>query len=49
MEEKTIVHTYKEPKMEPFWWIFYLIVITIGALFGAALVAVPIVLYMTNQ
>ena len=49
MEEKTIVHTYEEPKMEPFWWIFHLIVITIGALFGVALVVVPIVLYMTYQ
>lgn len=49
MEEKTIIHTYKEPKMETFWWIFYLIAINIGALFGAALVAVPFILYMTHQ
>ena len=49
MEVKTIVHTYKEPKMETFWWIFYLIVINVGALFGAALVAVPIILYITYQ
>ena len=46
MEKLKVIHKYTEKKVELFWWIFYLVVLTVGFIVGLLLIVSPIFLFI---
>jgi len=46
MGKSTVIHAYNEQKVELFWWIVYLVGITVGFIVGLFLIVSPISLFI---
>ncbi|SFQ19477.1 hypothetical protein SAMN05421670_1291 [Psychrobacillus psychrotolerans] len=44
MGNSKVIHEYTEKRIELFWWIFYLVVLTVGFIIGVTLIVFPIYL-----
>lgn len=44
MGNSKVIHEYTEKRIELFWWIFYLVVLTVGFIIGVTLIVYPIYL-----
>lgn len=44
MGNSKVIHEYTEKRIELFWWIFYLVVLTVGSIIGVTFIVFPIYL-----
>ena len=44
MGNSKVIHEYTEKRVELFWWIFYLVVLTVGFIIGVTLIVFPVYL-----